>query len=154
MFEKAGADALIPSCGFTSKTPLYMLRGNVPVKEMVRNQKNLLRKSGLWLFGKSMVQEYPYEPLFLLEGAMEIKKAVTIPVIYIGGINTGADVGIILEKGFEFVQVGRALVHDPDFVMKLRDQNFAEPACDQCNRCIAAMDRGGVYCVSRIKGYQ
>ena len=38
-FEAAGATALVPSCGFTARTPLYMLRGGVPVREMVRQQK-------------------------------------------------------------------------------------------------------------------
>lgn len=63
-YEKAGVDALVPSCGFTAKTPLYMMRGNVPLKEMAGNQSGLFSRIGLALFGKFMVQKYPYEPLF------------------------------------------------------------------------------------------
>ncbi len=142
MFEKAGASAIIPSCGFTSKTPLYMLRGNVPVKEMVKNQKDWISKIGLTLFGKTLVQTYPYEKLFLLEGAEKIKKAVQIPVIYIGGIQEIDDISELIKKGYKCVQVGRALIHNPDFIRKREPE---EPLCDNCNRCVAAMDGGGVY---------
>lgn len=153
MFEKAGASGIIPSCGFTSKTPLYMLRGYVPVKEMVRNQKDFLSKTGLMLFGKTLVQQYPYTPLFLAEGTKKIKDALSIPVIYIGGVRNRDDIISLEKEGFEFVQVGRALIHDPDFVKKMETQSLEEPLCDNCNRCVAAMDAGGVYCVSKEKGY-
>ena len=127
-----------------------MLRGNVPVKEMVKNQKDWISKIGLTLFGKTLVQTYPYEKLFLLDGADKIKKAVQIPVIYIGGIQEMKDVSILMNKGFNFMQVGRALIHNPDFIKEKKPE---EPLCDICNRCVAAMDAGGVYCVSREKGY-
>ncbi|MBT4512693.1 MAG: hypothetical protein HOC20_10850 [Chloroflexi bacterium] len=32
-FETEGASALVPSCGLTSRTPLYMMRGNVPMQK-------------------------------------------------------------------------------------------------------------------------
>jgi len=153
IFEKAGASAIIPSCGFTSKTPLYMLRGHVPVKEMVRNQKNLFRKFGLYLFGRSMVQHYTYERLFLMEGAQAIKEALSIPLIYIGGVREPDDVKEVLSNGFEFLQLGRTLIHDPDFIKTIIDPDPEQARCDHCNRCIAAMDAGGVYCVSRKDGY-
>lgn len=153
MFEAAGASAIIPSCGFTSKTPLQMLRGNVPVKEMVKNQTNGFRKLGLYLFGKNMVQHYPYERLFLKGGAIRIQEAVKIPVVYIGGIKDGHDLAEIMREGFPFAQLGRTLIHDPDFVGKLGGNSDGEPLCDHCNRCVAAMDGGGVYCVSKDIGY-
>ncbi len=46
-FEEAGASALVPSCGFTAKTPLNMLRGGKPLPEMVRAQKGFFYKIGL-----------------------------------------------------------------------------------------------------------
>lgn len=152
-FEQAGASAVIPSCGFTSKTPLYMLRGNVPLMEMVKNQKGWLSKMSLFLFGKFLVQEYPHKKLFLMQDALKIKEAVTIPVIYIGGILDGRDVNEVLDRGFDFIQVGRALIHDPDFTLKLKSKINHEAVCDSCNRCIASMDAGGVFCVSKKVGY-
>jgi 2,4-dienoyl-CoA reductase-like NADH-dependent reductase (Old Yellow Enzyme family) len=152
-FELAGANALIPSAGFTSKVPFLMLRGNLPVKEMTRNRKSYFDKIGLKLFGKLMVPEHPWEPMFLSEGASEIAKAVNIPVIFIGGYQKGDHIEQALEQGASFVQLGRATIQDPDFVNKLKKDETYESPCDHCNRCVAAMDAGGVYCVSNEKGF-
>lgn len=152
-FEDAGASALIPSSGFTSKTPFLMLRGNLPVAEMVRNQKDWLLKLGLSLFGRFMVQEFTYTPLFHIDEAKKIKFSVKIPVVYIGGIKTLGDVSTILNSGFDFVQIGRALIHDNYFLKNESKPNTDKEICDHCNRCVAAMDGGGVYCVSKEKGY-
>lgn len=154
IFEAAGASALIPSSGFTSKTPFLMLRGKLPISEMVANQTDLLMKIGLALFGKIMVQEYPDSTLFHLEEAKKINDAVKIPVIYIGGIKTPADIQKVLDAGFEFVQIGRALIHDNNFVDHIKAGISINEECDHCNRCVAAMDGGGVYCVSKEKGYK
>jgi 2,4-dienoyl-CoA reductase-like NADH-dependent reductase (Old Yellow Enzyme family) len=153
-FEEAGASALIPSAGFTSKVPFLMLRGNLPVNEMARNQKKLLNRIGLKLFGRFMVPEHQYQPLFLLEGAGQIRDAVTIPVIYIGGVESLEDIITIRDAGFELIQVGRATIQDPDFVNKVQSGEITRSECDHCNRCVAAMDAGGVYCVSNEIGFQ
>jgi 2,4-dienoyl-CoA reductase-like NADH-dependent reductase (Old Yellow Enzyme family) len=73
-YEQEGASALVASCGFTAKTPLYMMRGNVPTLEMANNQTDPLLKVGMLLFGRFMVQRYPFEPTYLLEGARRIKE--------------------------------------------------------------------------------
>ena len=152
MFAAAGASALIPSSGFTSKTPFYMLRGNLPIKEMVRNQQNYLNKLGLLLFGKFLVQKYAFRKMFLLDGANKISEAVNIPVIYIGGAVSKADMIKAIEAGFGFIQIGRATIRNPDFVNHLAQGLISESDCDHCNRCVAAMDAGGVYCVSAELG--
>jgi 2,4-dienoyl-CoA reductase-like NADH-dependent reductase (Old Yellow Enzyme family) len=152
-FEKAGASALIPSAGFTSKVPFLMLRGNLPVREMSNNRKKLMNRVGLKLFGRFMVPEHQYEPMFLFEGAKKIREAVDIPVIYIGGVESKADMTRALDAGFEFVQVGRATIQDPDFAKKIESGEITRTECDHCNRCVAAMDAGGVYCVSNEIGF-
>jgi len=151
-FEAAGASALVPSCGFTAKTPLYMMRGNVPTREMAANQTDWLIRLGMSLFGWFMVQRYRFDRLFLLSEASRIKSAVSIPVIYIGGVLRLQDIEYVLARGFEFVEVGRATVRDPDFVKKMESGERTFSDCDQCNRCIASMDAGGVYCVTAREG--
>jgi 2,4-dienoyl-CoA reductase-like NADH-dependent reductase (Old Yellow Enzyme family) len=151
-FEAEGASALVPSCGFTAKTPLYMMRGNVPTMEMAKNQSNPLMRLGLVLFGNLMVQTYPFEPMFLLSGARRIKDAVKIPAVYVGGALSIDRMEAVIEEGFQFIQIGRATVRDPHFVRKLERGEIRESDCDHCNRCIATMDAGGVYCVSTEKG--
>ena len=152
-FEAEGASAIVPSCGFTSRTPLYMMRGNVPSKEMAANQTNPILKLGLILFGRFMVQTYPFEPMYLLEGARKFKDSLNIPVVYIGGVLSLDDMERAMNDGFEFMEIGRATVRDPDFVKKLETGDIRESDCDHCNRCIATMDAGGVYCVSAEEGF-
>jgi 2,4-dienoyl-CoA reductase-like NADH-dependent reductase (Old Yellow Enzyme family) len=147
-FEAEGASALVPSCGFTARTALYMMRGNVPHAEMARNQKGVLMQWGVRLFGRFMVQTYPFEPMFLLEGARAIKDAVQIPVVYVGGVLSLENMEQAMEEGFGFVEIGRATIRDPDFVQNMEDGTIQASDCDQCNRCIAAMEAGGVICVT------
>ncbi len=151
-FEAAGASALIPSCGFTSRTPFAMLRGRVPNKEMAANQPNALTRFGLRIFGGLFVQHFPYTPLFLFDGARRFRDTVNIPVIYVGGILSEEHVRTVIGEGFPAVQIGRATIRDPDFPNRLAHGEILESDCDICNRCVAAMDDGGVYCVSREKG--
>ena len=151
-FENAGASALIPSSGFTSKVPFLMLRGNLPVKEMSANQPRWSKRMGLKLFGRFMVPEHDYSPLFQFDGARRIQESVRIPVIYIGGVESLADMKKAIGAGFEFVQLGRATIQDPDFVNKIQAGEISRSPCDHCNRCVAAMDAGGVYCVSNAVG--
>ena len=79
--RRPGRAALVPSCGFTARTPLYMLRGGVPVQgDGAGSRRARSRKVGLTLFGRIMVQRYRYEPRFLLDEARRVRDAVSIPV--------------------------------------------------------------------------
>ncbi len=147
-FAEAGASLLVPSCGFTARTSFYMMRGHVPIREYVRSEKNLLTMIGMALFGRMIVREYTYQPLFLLELAKRIKDAVTIPVAYVGGVNSTSDMAAIMAAGFQFIQVGRATIKEPDLVKKLQSGVIASVDCDHCNRCVASIANGSVKCFS------
>ncbi len=95
-----------------------------------------------------MVQHYPFEPLFLVEGARRIRDAVGIPVGYVGGALSLIDMDRLISEGFAFVQLGRSTIRDPDFVKRLERGDVDASDCDQCNRCIASMSAEGVTCVS------
>lgn len=153
-FEAEGASALVPSCGFTARTSFYMMRGQVPIREYVKSEKNLITKTGMALFGHVIVKEFPYQDLFLLEQAKRIKDAVKIPVIYIGGVNSLADMNRVMDEGFEFVQIGRATVRDPDVIKKMQSGEMTAVDCDHCNRCVAAMAATGICCPSATKGFK
>ncbi|MDE6509560.1 MAG: hypothetical protein K2K99_05095, partial [Muribaculaceae bacterium] len=44
----------------------------------------------------------------------------------------------VLAEGFEFIQMGRALLRQPDFVNRMR-QGETSAGCDHVNYCIARM---------------
>jgi 2,4-dienoyl-CoA reductase-like NADH-dependent reductase (Old Yellow Enzyme family) len=146
--EREGADALFLSGGFVSKTPFYMLRGDVPVKEMARHQRKLVQRLGLKLFGHVFVQTYPITDLFFLEGAREVRRAVDLPLVLVGGVRSREGIGRAMAEGFDFVAMGRPLIIDPSFPKKLERGEVERSECDYCNRCVAEMEDGGVRCVT------
>ena len=76
------------------------------------------------MFGRFIVKEMPFQDLFLLEQAKRIKDAVKIPVAYIGGVLSVDDMEKAMKEGFEFVQIGRATVRDPDVIKKMHPVKF------------------------------
>ncbi|MGD9116802.1 MAG: NADH:flavin oxidoreductase [Dehalococcoidia bacterium] len=153
-FEAAGASLLVPSCGFTARTSFFMMRGEVPIREYVRAEKNPFTKMGMALFGRFVVREFPFKRLFLFEPAKRIKNAVNIPVAYIGGVGSVDDMAKVMEAGFEFVVLGRATIKDPEVIRKMASGEISAVDCDHCNRCVAAMAAQGVSCVSASKGFK
>ena len=145
----AGVDALVLSGGFVSKTPLYMLRGEVPYREMAAVQPRWTQRVGLRLFGRLFVQAYPFEESFFQRNAERIRAAVDLPLVLLGGIASRDALDRALAAGFDFVGMGRALVMDPAFVHQLERGEADRSPCDHCNRCIVEMDRGGLDCPCR-----
>jgi len=43
--------------------------------------------------------------------------------------------------------MARVLIHDPDFLIKLKTNQIEKTECNRCNKCVVEMDRGGVKCV-------
>ena len=153
-FEEAGASLLVPSCGFTARTSFYMMRGSVPILEYVKSEKNLFTKTGMALFGRFLVKEFPFKELFLFDQAKRIKDAVKIPVAYIGGVCTIDNMDQAMQEGFEFVQIGRATIKDPDVIKNMLSGEITSADCDHCNRCVAEMAANGVTCVTETQGFK
>ncbi len=145
--EREGVDALVLSGGFTSKTPFYLFRGRRPLKEMIEVEKSRLQKLALAWFGRSVIREYPFEEMFFLPEAREVRRAVRMPLVLLGGIVSRENVDRAMQEGFDFVAMGRALIANPDLVNRMRSDPGARSRCNHCNICVAEMDRSGVRCV-------
>ena len=145
--EQAGVDALVLSGGFTAKTPLYLLRGERPIWHMIRAESNWPQKLALVFFGPFVIQRYPFKEAFFREDALRIRAAVKTPLVLLGGVHSKATMQQAMTDGFEMVAIGRALIHDPDFVAKIQSGELEQTGCIHCNKCIAEMDMGGVRCV-------
>lgn len=46
----------------------------------------------------------------------------------------------------------QSFIKDPDIINKMQAGEVEASDCDHCNRCVAAMDKDGVYCVCNVKG--
>jgi len=151
--EKDGADALVPSGGFVSKTPFYMMRGTIPRDELIAAQSELIIKMGLFLFSRLAVKPYPFSEGFLLDDALVIRRAVKIPLAYVGGLISLAKIEEVLGLGFECAAMARALFYQPDFVNRLRRGELVASRCEPCNKCVASMYMGEAVCtLSRERG--
>lgn len=145
--EKDGVHALVLSGGFTSKTPLYLLRGGRPLGAMIRVEKSAFQRLALRAFGSRVVKPYAFEELFFLPLARRVRERVTMPLVLLGGVISKEGLEIAMREGFDFVAMGRALIADPCLVEDLRTGRKTRTRCNQCNECIAEMDAGGVRCV-------
>lgn len=145
--EKAGVDAIVMSGGVTSKTPYYLMRGDVPWWKMVMAERNVPTKIAMALFSRIIIQKYDFEENFFLPMAKRVRQVVDMPLAYLGGVVSREGVDNLMHEGFDMVAIGRALIHDPDFILKLKEDLKHVSPCNHCNICVAEMDRGGVRCV-------
>ena len=118
--EREGVDALVLSGGFTSRTPFFLFRGRRPLAEMIEVEKSRLQKLALACFGRSVIREYPFEEMFFLPEAREVRRAVRMPLVLLGGIVSRENVDRAMAEGFDFVAMGRALIANPDLVNRMR----------------------------------
>ena len=145
--EKIGCSAIILSGGFTSKTPFYLMPGKVPLWGMIKNGSNLAEKITMALFGPFIIKRFRFRENFFLDQAREIRKSVNMPLVYLGGVDSRKGIEEILDTGFEFIAIARALIHDDEFLLKLKDRRIDKSECTRCNQCVVEMDRDGVKCV-------
>ena len=69
------------------------------------------------------------------------RRELKLPLVYVGGVvdRDGCD-RVLDAEGFDFVQMGRALLREPDFVNRMRQSGENHNCgCDHVNYCIARM---------------
>ncbi len=138
--ERAGVHAMVLSGGFVSKAPMYVMRGEMPIYSMTYYMKQLWLKYGVRMAGGMMIPKEPYKDLYFLDDARIFREQLKLPLIYVGGVVGRATADRVLdEEGFDFVQMGRALLNEPDMVNKMRDDENHNCNCDHVNYCIARM---------------
>ena len=152
ILEKEGAHALVLSGGFVSKAPMYIMRGSMPVNTLAYYMKNGLLKLGVRLGGKLLIPTVPFKEAYFLEDALKFRQAVKIPLVYVGGLISGEKINEVLDSGFEFVSMARALINEPDFVNRLKRDSEARNQCDNSNYCIARMYSIEMACHQHVDG--
>lgn len=136
--QRLGVDALVLSGGFVSKAPMYVMRGAMPIHTMTHYMNCWWLKYGVRAVGKWMIKTEPYRDLYFLDDALEIRKNVSLPLIYVGGCVSKEGIEKVLDSGFECVQMARALINEPDFVNRMK-AGEERCACNHVNYCIARM---------------
>lgn len=139
VIESYGVDGIVLSSGFVSRAPMAVMRGLIPIYTMSYYMPLWLRYFVRW-FGPLMIQQYPFEETFFYDNAMKFRKELKCPLVYVGGLVSREGIDKVLNSGFEMVQMGRALVSEPDFVNRLAAEGAGcRSRCDHKNYCIARM---------------
>ncbi len=143
MLEADGhLDALELSAGSSLLNPMYLFRGDVPLKEFAANMPAAVRLGLRTPVGKKFFKAYPFEEAFLREKALAFREAVSMPLIFLGGVNNKATMDRAMDEGFEFVAMGRALLREPDLVHRMQAGETSEGICIHCNQCMPTIYTG------------
>ena len=138
--QQLGTHAIVLSGGLVSATPMYVMRGEMPIHTMTHYMDKAWLKYGVRACGKMMVPTVPYQEAFFLEDALRFRQAMPdMKFIYVGGLVAGDKINEVLSHGFEAVQMARSLLNEPDFVNRLKEDPHHRCGCRHSNYCIARM---------------
>ena len=125
--EDGGLDALELTAGSSLVNPMYLFRGDAPVKEFAGAFKPPLRW-GIRMTGKKFLREYPYREAYLLRDAKKFRAEIKMPLILLGGITNRETMDLAMAEGFDFVAMGRALLAEPDLINRIEADGDAHGA--------------------------
>jgi 2,4-dienoyl-CoA reductase-like NADH-dependent reductase (Old Yellow Enzyme family) len=134
--EDGGLDAIELTAGSSLVNPMYLFRGDAPLKEFAGAFKPPL-SWGMRMTGKKFLREYPYKEAYLLRDAKLFRAELKMPLILLGGITNRDTMDLAMSEGFEFVAMARALLAEPDLINRIKaDGVQVHSACTHCNQCM------------------
>ena len=146
MLESDGAlDAIELTGGSSLQNPMYLFRGEVPLREMAENMPSAV-KWGLRLFGRFFFRAYPFEEAYFLAYARQFREALSMPLVLLGGISNLETLELAMAEGFEFAAMGRTLLREPDLPLRYQNGSATNSLCIHCNKCMPTIYQG-THCV-------
>ncbi len=142
-------DALQLTGGHTTRSPFFLMRGDVPLRGMIENEKSATARLGMRLFGPFLIRPFPFEEAFFRSSALRFRAALQLPLMLLGGITRLDTMERAIDEGFELLAMGRALIRDPDLPIRMHAGELTAARCVPCNLCVVEMERGATRCVLR-----
>ena len=133
--DDGGLDALELTAGSSLLNPMYLFRGDAPLKEFAGVFKPPI-SWGMRMTGKKFLREYPYREAYLMRDAEKFRAELTMPLILLGGITNRDTMDTAMAAGFDFVAMGRALLAEPDLLNRIQADASVKSICDHCNLCM------------------
>jgi 2,4-dienoyl-CoA reductase-like NADH-dependent reductase (Old Yellow Enzyme family) len=148
MLDKGGIDCLIPSGGTSSMNPMLLFRGDNIWAPLMAAEKNPVLVMGIFMMRPFMFHNYPYEETYFLDGAKRVRDTVkNAKICYVGGATSVHSIEKLMQE-FDFIQLGRAVIADPNMVNNLKKNPSYHNPCTHCNQCAAMIkDPAGIHCV-------
>ena len=153
--ERLGVHAIVLSAGFVSKAPMQVMRGAMPLRTLAHYmdfRRYWWLKAFVRLFGRVVIPTVPYKDAYFLDDAVEFRKALSLPLVYVGGMVSRSSIEKVLDSGFDAVQMARALIRDTDFVNKLHSGEVERSECRHSNYCIGRMYSLNMKCNRCVDG--
>ncbi|PKN51814.1 MAG: NADH:flavin oxidoreductase [Deltaproteobacteria bacterium HGW-Deltaproteobacteria-13] len=152
MLEKSGCAAIEVSCGCFEDN-LYTIRSEkLPAEAAMKYTFKFKKLPGfIKAIAIPIAKTFIIQPKPLLkynlDAAIQIKKAVSIPVIVVGGINNIDDINDIIGKSkIDFVSMCRPFIIEPDIVSKFKKGTQAKSKCIMCNHCAVMLEVQPLQC--------
>ena len=143
MLESDGTlDALQMSGGSSLMNPMYLFRGDAPLKEFAETMPLVVRLGMKTPVGRGFLKSYPFEEAYFRDKALRFRAGLSMPLMLLGGINQRATMDQAMADGFDFVAMGRALLREPDLVNKLQADQAVGGVCIHCNLCVPTIYSG------------
>lgn len=136
---------IVLSGGTVSRSPMTILSGAMPYKTLAHYMP---MKSFWWLkaalnfpgVAPVMMPTSPFKELYFMEYAKRFQKEITdVPLIYVGGVQSGDNCQQIMDEGFELFQMAHVLIKDPDFVKHVEENPHYHAGCGRSNYCVGRM---------------
>ena len=148
--EAAGADMLVLSGGRNVESNWFTFGSSM-------NLEAMMRVIGKWtLTGIAVAStartapKVAFKELYFWDYSTQVRSAVSMPLAYIGGVKSTANVAQIMAGGFEGVVMGRALLREPDLINRWQSAPEEPSQCDSCNSCLAYIYHpAGTWCIHR-----
>ncbi|PQZ94576.1 NADH:flavin oxidoreductase [Arthrobacter sp. MYb227] len=129
-------DALELTQGSSIIRQMYLFRGDVPVADFAAVVKEPM-KTGVRLFGKFALGNFPYKDLYMLEAARQFVPVMkNTKLILLGGINNLEHMNTGMQEGFDFIAMGRSLLREPDLINRIKEDGNVTSRCVHCNKCM------------------
>lgn len=139
--EDGSVDALELTAGSSLLNPMYLFRGDAPVREFAANFP-VAQRLAIRALGRAFFRTYPYRPLYLLDDARHFRAALDLPLILLGGITDQDGMDRAMAEGFDFVAMARALLREPDLLRRIGRDAATASSCVHCNRCMPTIYTG------------
>jgi 2,4-dienoyl-CoA reductase-like NADH-dependent reductase (Old Yellow Enzyme family) len=133
--EDGGLDAIELTAGSSLVNPMYLFRGDAPIKEFAGAFKPPI-SWGMRMTGNKFLRQYPYREAYLLREAKLFRAELTLPLILLGGITNRETMDLAMAEGFDFVAMGRALLAEPGLINRIKADGETRSICTHCNLCM------------------
>ncbi len=151
VLQQAGADMLVLSGGRNIESTWFMFGSPMNQQEFARVLADRpVQRLAMKLAALSTPKGLTFRERYFAEYSRKIRAQVALPLAYLGGIKSLANVEEAMAEGFDAVAMARVLIHEPALVNGFRDGSITQSGCTSCNGCIPQIYHpAGTYCILR-----